>query len=870
MSAPEDKWVWFDEPDPKPKDVVADVPVFVPPAPDPPPASLTPPPLGAALGAEMGVETGLPDSHPPTSPEDREAPASQPDAHARISPAAARESTSPASQTPGHQSVPATPPDVPPASQTVTHSHLPQAAQTPVLDGDPPAPSTAPERPSNAALGSHVPGHLPIERGFFELGSSEAAAFGPAAPAEDLQDLWWASPQTSGLADPFAPLEWPEFGPGASSHHAPKICPEQAPIPLARTEEQVPVSAPASVQTPPAADLQEVSPQPVHPTARKHQEPKPVEPTTAPEQPLGVAALAPHHAELKQPEPPQSSGRMVLTSSRPAQGRPELRPVPVKPQPDTQSAPPQPAARDAAQGARNSSALVKAILLHLEGKIDQALAELNSGLLTGESPLEIKAALGNLLYEAGRFDDAARNYRDVLAQQPQHPGIHYRLAVCLHRLERLPEALAEFQQAAALSQTDWEARLAIGVILLEIGNPAEALPRFEECVAARPREVSGLMGRGVALEQLGRILDAESTYRAALSLDPSSTEVRQNLLSICMARESTVEARKLATELLSGNPHSRQAYEALVTLEMTEGNYLKARDLCELLVKQEPEFFEAWFNYGICLRVCQNTAEAAAAFGEAARLKSDSLEAQVAYGIALREGGDRRGAAKVITDALERTPSDPRLLMVKAGLAIDAGDLEAVEKIVVGMPSGLLPKATVEALEFQYGCLLLETGDLSGAVRVFDACLKRRPDWTAARVNHALALWRSGESAAARKAMEGVLAAEPKRAEALSSLAYMAIEREDYQGALDLFLKLIAAGERSAEVFYNAGLLQQHFARPQEALDLYAEALKENPALSEALERMGQVAAALGRNDEAKEYWKKAKDPIILGGLAPA
>jgi Flp pilus assembly protein TadD len=744
MSAPEDKWVWFDEPDPKPKDVAADVPLFVPPAPDP------------------------------------------------STPAAA----------------------------------APQDAD----------PSASPE-PIQAAAS--------VRNGLIE--SEQRRSVEPKAPTEDLRDLLWGAPKRdSGFADPFAPLEWPDFAQGPAPQ-APKV-------PTPTTAARAPEAAQEQAATP--------------------IRPKPVEPIPAAEQSLEVKARAPRQAEPKLPAPPQTSGRVVLTSARPVQGRPELRPSPVKPdeKPSTASPAAHPAAPDAAQeqSPKHSSALVKAILLHLEGKIDQALGELNSGLLTGENPLEIKAALGNLLYEAGRFEDATRNYGDVLAQQPQHPGIHYRLAVCLHRMERLPEALAEFRQAAALSQTDWEARLAIGVVLLEMGNPAEALPRFEECVAARPREVTGLLGRGIALEQLGRILDAESTYRAAMSLDPSSTDVRRNLLSICLARESTTEARKLAEELMAQEPQSRHALEALVTLEMTEGNYLKARDLCEALVRQEPEFFEAWFNYGICLRTCQNTTEAAAAFGEAARLKSDSLEAQMAYAIALREGGDSSGAAKVIADALRHAPSDPRLLVVKAGLAIDAGDLETVEKIVVGIPTGVVPKATVEALEFQYGCLLLETGDLSGAVRVFEACLKRRPDWSAAHVNHGLALWHSGDGAGARKALETALACDPKRPEALSSLAYMAIEQEDYERALEFFLKLIATGDRKAEVFYNAGLLQQYFGKPQEALDLYAEALKENPGLSEALERMGQVASTLGRNDEAKEYWKKAKQPIILGGLAPA
>ncbi len=564
------------------------------------------------------------------------------------------------------------------------------------------------------------------------------------------------------------------------------------------------------------------------------------------------------------------SSRVALPAQRPAAVRPETRPVPIKQaEPATtaaaeRKAPPAPApAPQEATQPKKSSALVKAILLHLEGKIEDAVRELEAGLRAGEETLEIKAALGNLLYEVGRFEDAAKSYREVIGEQPQHPGIHYKLGVCLHRLGRLAEALEEFGRASELSISDWEARLGMGVLLLEMGKPEEALPRFEECLEAKPREVTGLIGMGVALEQTGRIVEAEAAYLTALEEDPSSPDARSNLLRICMARELTDEARKLAGELLEKDSSSRVALEALVELEIGCGNYLIASELCERITKQDPVLFEGWFNRAVCLLGTGSLAEAAQVFGEAVRLRPDHVPAIVAWSIALREAGDLAGARKVLDSALERAPGEVRISAMLAEMAAESGDAEGLEKLISR-------RGGAEALQFRLGCSLLEAGDFAGAVRVFDECLKRRPEWPEARLSYGLALWRSGQAGEAERVLGEVLKANPRQTEALYAMAYLAVEREDYEGALDVFLKLSSNGERSAELFYNTGLLLQHFGLLEDALANYRDALKERPGVSEALERMGQIAAALDRPEEAKEYWKQAKERAAEAKLEPS
>ena len=61
---------------------------------------------------------------------------------------------------------------------------------------------------------------------------------------------------------------------------------------------------------------------------------------------------------------------------------------------------------------------------------------------------------------------------------------------------------------------------------------------------------------------------------------------------------------------------------------------------------------------------------------------------------------------------------------------------------------------------------------------------------------------------------------------------------------LELHVRLIGLGERSAEVLYNAGLIYEKAGQPDKASKLYREALAEEPDMPEALLNLGRILEA--------------------------
>src|ERR1700733_1582808 len=61
-----------------------------------------------------------------------------------------------------------------------------------------------------------------------------------------------------------------------------------------------------------------------------------------------------------------------------------------------------------------ATALATAVKLASDGKLDEAVKELERGLSQGENQVEIETGLGHLRFEQQKWDDAARSYSKVV------------------------------------------------------------------------------------------------------------------------------------------------------------------------------------------------------------------------------------------------------------------------------------------------------------------------------------------------------------------------------------------------------------------------------------------------------------------------
>lgn len=120
-------------------------------------------------------------------------------------------------------------------------------------------------------------------------------------------------------------------------------------------------------------------------------------------------------------------------------------------------------------------------------------------------------------YQAGRLEQAERQFAAALSLMPGRPSVLTNLGAVRLKLGRTEEALSLLQEALAQEPGNAEALGHCGTALAELGRPADAVAHFDRALAADPRPPALWTLRGTALRELGRPQEAAASFREALA-----------------------------------------------------------------------------------------------------------------------------------------------------------------------------------------------------------------------------------------------------------------------------------------------------------------------------------------------------------------
>jgi predicted Zn-dependent protease len=122
---------------------------------------------------------------------------------------------------------------------------------------------------------------------------------------------------------------------------------------------------------------------------------------------------------------------------------------------------------------------------------------------------------------AGRFDDAARIYQDMLRTLPNEPGLLMNLGMALALGGHEAEAVAPLERALKLKPGLIPAQLFLGSSYLALGKAEKAVPALEVAVAARPADIEQRRLLAQAYGALGRDVDALAQLRKITEVAPT-------------------------------------------------------------------------------------------------------------------------------------------------------------------------------------------------------------------------------------------------------------------------------------------------------------------------------------------------------------
>lgn len=170
---------------------------------------------------------------------------------------------------------------------------------------------------------------------------------------------------------------------------------------------------------------------------------------------------------------------------------------------------------------------------------DSALAR--ARLATQLAPKEERTweVLAGVLFSLGTANFQQQNYEGALEYlqaglkiKPDLPIARFELGNTYYKLNKLPQAIAEYEKAIALDAKFWPALNNIGLIEYEQGKKQAALNRWQSVVAIDPTAAEPQLAIAVAFYMQGNIQEAYVLAEKALGLDPRYGQIeflRENL-----------------------------------------------------------------------------------------------------------------------------------------------------------------------------------------------------------------------------------------------------------------------------------------------------------------------------------------------------
>ena len=209
--------------------------------------------------------------------------------------------------------------------------------------------------------------------------------------------------------------------------------------------------------------------------------------------------------------------------------------------------------------------------------------------------------------DAAAFADEETLWTVTQQRNPRAMEAYNNLGLFLQGANRLPEAIAQYQQALRLDPRSAETHVNLGGAYELSGRPDEAIEQFEQGVALKPDYAGMQYDLGTLLLLRGDLPGAIDHLQKAVTLDPHHARAQNNLAVALQKVGRAAEAI----------PHLRQAVEA-------QPDYVDAHYGLGLALAGAKQFREAAEEFKIVLQLAPQYPGAADALARAEMLEGQS------------------------------------------------------------------------------------------------------------------------------------------------------------------------------------------------------------------------------------------------------
>jgi predicted O-linked N-acetylglucosamine transferase (SPINDLY family) len=289
------------------------------------------------------------------------------------------------------------------------------------------------------------------------------------------------------------------------------------------------------------------------------------------------------------------------------------------------------------------------------GQLEQAIQSFRRAIALKRDAPDAWSMLSHALCTAGRFEEARSAARECLVHDPRWAEGHLNEGVALHRLGRLPEAVASYWVASTLPATSKAANGNLRVALARMQQEKSA-PLAQALVLrllSSPTDRAALLQLGQL--ELGRPALAIACLERALELMPDAA-VQHELGVLWWGLGHKPEADRHLQAAFDGPDADVPRYQRLGAWLVGQPRYRLTGAGWQAILERCPDDVPSLVNLGIALQQQGRPSEAARLQQRAIALCPDRVEAHVNHGSALSDQGRFDEAVLAYRRGLELSP----------------------------------------------------------------------------------------------------------------------------------------------------------------------------------------------------------------------
>lgn len=199
---------------------------------------------------------------------------------------------------------------------------------------------------------------------------------------------------------------------------------------------------------------------------------------------------------------------------------------------------------------------------------------------------EVRMAVGDLYRRSGRFEDAAQEYRQVLALHSRNYDALIRLAEAYTELDRPADAEPLYRRAIELEPNFWRGYNYLARFHFRYLQDEQAAENFRRVTELRPQDPLGFVNLGAALLSLDPDGALQAWNRAWELSDPPAQTLLSNLGLAHFYRGDYLAAVEFQRQAIDGQPRDARAWARLAAaLRLLPDQQDSSRDAYERTIR---------------------------------------------------------------------------------------------------------------------------------------------------------------------------------------------------------------------------------------------------------------------------------------------